>query len=96
MIGIILAVLLALAVAGILYEQSLPPEERARIRENRRRRARRGPAPPAAPRESLMAEIARDPAGALARHGTPEDAERLMAQGIDLEALGYRPPGGGE
>jgi len=33
-----------------------------------------------------------DPIGALARYGTPADAERLIDQGVDLEALGYRPP----
>jgi hypothetical protein len=42
----------------------------------------------------VQEEIERDPVHALARYGTPEVAERLMAQGIDLEALGYRPPGG--
>ncbi|MDQ3145145.1 MAG: hypothetical protein M3Q57_09765 [Pseudomonadota bacterium] len=39
------------------------------------------------------AELAeRDPVEALLRHGTPDDAARLAEQGVDLEALGYRPP----
>lgn len=33
-----------------------------------------------------------DPAKALTLHGTPADAERLIDQGVDLEALGYSPP----
>jgi len=33
-----------------------------------------------------------DPAMALTLHGTPADAERLIDQGVDLEALGYSPP----
>ncbi|MBS0502195.1 MAG: hypothetical protein JSS55_00025 [Proteobacteria bacterium] len=89
MLWIVLA-LLALAVAGMMYEWSLPPEERARSRQDRKQR--RPAAPPPAPHETFEEELARDPAGALARHGTPEDAERLTAQGVDLEALGYRPP----
>ncbi|WP_281174994.1 hypothetical protein [Sphingomonas changbaiensis] len=40
----------------------------------------------------MLDEIERDAVHALARYGTPDDAERLIAQGIDLEALGYRPP----
>jgi hypothetical protein len=80
----------------ILYDLSLSPDERALIRKDRERRRRSraaDPAPPP-PSDDLMAQIERDPAGTLASLGTPEDAEQLMAQGIDLEALGYRPPRG--
>lgn len=92
MLWIVLA-LLALTVAGICYERSLPPEERALIRRDReRRRQRRRASTPPPPHETFEEELARDPIGALGRYGTPEDAERLRAQGIDLEALGYRPP----
>jgi hypothetical protein len=90
-------ILLALAVMLILYDLSLSPEEHALIRKDRERRRRRRAAEPASPPpegDDLMAQIERDPAGALASLGTPEGAERLMAQGIDLEALGYRPPSG--
>lgn len=88
--------LLALAMAGMLYQASLSPEERTLIRQNRERRRRkrerqRAEAGPP-PRDMVREEIERGPVHALARYGTPEDAERLMAQGIDLEALGYRPP----
>lgn len=92
----IVLILLALAVAGMLYQASLSPEERALIGQDRERRQRRrerlraDAAPP--PRDTVLDEIERDPVHALARYGTPEDAERLIAQGIDLEALGYRPP----
>ena len=41
-----------------------------------------------------LASLAPDAAGALAKYGTPEDAARLEEQGIDLRALGYRPPSG--
>lgn len=91
----IVLVLLAFAVAGILYQANLSPEERALMRQDRERRQRkrqRAAAPEPAERDDVMAQIARDPVHTLARLGTPEDAERLMAQGIDLEALGYRPP----
>jgi hypothetical protein len=91
----VVLILLALAVMLILYDLSLSPDERALIRKDRERRRRSraaDPAPP--PGDDLMAQLERDPAGTLARLGTPEGAERLMAQGIDLEALGYRPPGG--
>jgi len=91
----IILFLLAIAVAGMLYQASLSPEERALIEQDRkRRRRRRGQtvAREPAERDGTMDQIARDPAGTLARLGTPEDAERLIAQGIDLEALGYRPP----
>jgi hypothetical protein len=92
----IVLILLGLSIAAILYEASLPPEERASIRkarerrrrERERRRAQAGPPP----RNTVQEEIERDPVHALARYGTPEVAERLMAQGIDLEALGYQPP----
>lgn len=33
-----------------------------------------------------------DPVEALRRYGTPETAEQLRAQGVDLAGLGYRPP----
>jgi len=88
--------LLALVVVGMLYQASLSPEERASIRQDRQRRRRErarrraDAAPP--PRDAVLDEIERDPVHALARYGTPDDAERLIAQGIDLEALGYRPP----
>lgn len=90
----VVLILLGLAVMLILYQASLSPEERALIRKDRERRQRRRAAapPPALPADDLMAQIERDPVHTLARFGTPEDAERLMAQGIDLEALGYRPP----
>ncbi len=38
----------------------------------------------------MLRIIEDDPVEALLRYGTTEDAERLMEQGIDLEALGYR------
>ena len=90
----IVLILLALAVAGMLYQASLSPEERALLgqdRERRQRERRRADAAPP-PRDAVLDEIERDPVHALARYGTPDDAERLIAQGIDLEALGYRPP----
>ena len=92
----VLLILLGLAVMLILYQASLSPEERALIRQDRERRQRRRAAhpAPALPGDDLMTQIERDPAGTLARLGTPEDAERLRAQGVDLEALGYRPPSG--
>jgi hypothetical protein len=92
----VVLILLALAVMLILYDLSLSPEERALIRKDRERRQRTQAAEPAPPPpgDDLMAQIERDPAGTLARLGTPADAERLMAQGTDLEALGYRPPSG--
>jgi hypothetical protein len=34
-----------------------------------------------------------DPIAALLRDGTPADAARLAEHGVDLRALGYRPPG---
>jgi hypothetical protein len=44
--------------------------------------------------EESSSELAlRDPVEALLRYGTPADAARLSDQGIDLGALGYRPPG---
>ena len=90
----VVLILLGLAVMLILYQASLSPEERALIRKDRERRRRRRAADPTTPPgDDLMTQIERDPAGTLARLGTPEDAERLMAQGIDLKALGYRPPG---
>lgn len=87
-------ILLGLAVMLILYQASLSPEEQALIRKDRERRQSRRAADqaPAPPDDDLMSQIERDPAGTLARLGTPEDAERLIAQGIDLEALGHRPP----
>ena len=91
MLWIVLA-LLALTVAGICYERSLPPEERALIRRDRERRRRGCASTPPPPHETFEEEFARDPIGALGRYGTPEDVERLRAQGIDLEGLGYRPP----
>lgn len=93
----VVLILLGLAVMLILYHASLSPEERALIRKDRERRQRRraaDPPPTLAPADDLMAQIERDPVHTLARLGTPEDAERLIAQGIDLEALGYRPPRG--
>jgi hypothetical protein len=93
MLWIVLS-LLVFAVAGMLYQASMAPEERALIRQNRERRQRkheRAAAPERAERDDVMAQIARNPVHTIARLGTPEDAERLMAQGIDLEALGYRP-----
>jgi hypothetical protein len=44
---------------------------------------------PESPAELALA----DPVEALLRYGTPADAARLADQGIDLAALGYRPPG---
>lgn len=91
----IVLILLGLAVMLILYQVSLSPEERALIRKDRERRRRKRAADPAPapPGDDLMPQIECDPVQALARFGTPEDTERLMAQGIDLEALGYRPAG---
>ncbi|MFD1612779.1 hypothetical protein ACFSCW_13305 [Sphingomonas tabacisoli] len=94
MIWLIL-IALTMCAALIWYEASLPPGERARIREARERRRRTRAPAPSPPPDDIAALIERDPAQALARYGTPEDAERLRAQGVDLQALGYRPPGDG-
>lgn len=58
-------------------------------------------APPAKPRrpepepEDPMTLADRDPIEALRIYGTPETADQLRAQGIDLAALGYREGGEG-
>ena len=45
------------------------------------------------PDEPTPSELAlEDPLEALRRYGTPDDAARLSGQGVDLGALGYRPP----
>lgn len=50
--------------------------------------------PPLQPQSPSPTEFAaQDPVEALLRYGTPEDADRLARQGVDLGALGYRPPG---
>ncbi len=41
------------------------------------------------PREDARVD---DQLDMLTRYGTPDDAARLMAQGVDLTALGYHPP----
>lgn len=57
--------------------------------------------PPMAPRrdvalddESVADLSLRDPVQAVLLYGTPGDATRLADQGVDLSALGYRPPEG--
>ncbi|MEO5972578.1 MAG: hypothetical protein ABIP91_04355 [Sphingomicrobium sp.] len=54
----------------------------------------RGPAPlDPPPDDQTPSEIALDdPLEALLRYGTPADAARLAEQGVDLAALGHRPP----
>ncbi len=45
------------------------------------------------PEDETPSELAlRDPVEALLRYGTPADAARLAEQGVDLGALGHRPP----
>lgn len=50
----------------------------------------RRPQPSPEARSELEELIERDPFAALAKYGTPEDAERLNAMGVDLEGSGYR------
>ena len=56
--------------------------------------ARQRERPPLAlPDDRSPSELAaEDPVEALLRYGTPADAARLADQGVDLGALGYRPP----
>jgi len=51
------------------------------------------PIDPGADEESPVELSQRDPVEAMLRYGTPEDAARLIGQGVDLSTLGYRPPG---
>lgn len=56
-------------------------------------------APPAKPRrlepepEDAVTLVDRDPIEALRIYGTPETADQLRAQGVDLAALGYQEGG---
>lgn len=53
--------------------------------------ARRSMPTPAEPSDESPIELAdRDPVEVLLRYGTPETAEHLRQQSIDLGALGYR------
>ncbi len=58
-------------------------------------RARTKPIAPVEPTayDDPIALATSDPVEALLRYGTPETAEQLRAQGIDLAALGYREGG---
>lgn len=57
-------------------------------------RGDRRPPAPTPPSDRSPTELAADdPIEALLRYGTPDDASHLADQGVDLGALGYRPPG---
>ncbi len=57
-----------------------------------RPRRRIAPSSDPFPDESATELAARDPLEALRRYGTEADAARLAESGVDLAALGYRPP----
>lgn len=83
MVFFLLLLLFSIAVIGIGVAVGQSPD-------------RRGPnsvAPPEPSEEPTPSEFAlQDPVEALRRYGTPADAARLAEQGVDLTALGYRPP----
>lgn len=57
-----------------------------------RKRRNHAPPPPDLSNQSPGDLEQRDQLEALKQYGTPADAARLKEQGIDLGALGYRPP----